>query len=161
MLIEHQWHAYNTRRYGSPWAAQITFNGVKPVYMFIGRYASGRLAFEATLGDIIAMGQKDRRGNRTQKDFYVVGENGLEPLTGEDEAFTLWREGQAETVNTPDEMCVTIDDAIAELVRLREINATLVMALEMAHDEIHHPGAARHCGVDIDAIIRIAKADQT
>ena len=157
MLIEHEWHAYNDRRYSRPWAAKVTFVGVKPQYDFIGRYASGRLAFEADPGDIIAMGQKDNRGKGTSKDFYVVRDADINWLKGgEGEAFTLWRQAHAEPPKTADEMAGVIDDAMVELHRLRQVNAALVEALRMAHDEIHHPGAAAHRGEDFDAMIRTA-----
>ncbi|MFL5063437.1 MAG: hypothetical protein ACJ8FU_08360 [Xanthobacteraceae bacterium] len=34
----------------------------------------------------------------------------------------------------------------------------LLAALKLANDEIHHPGAARHEGIDLDAIISAALA---
>ena len=161
MLIEHEWHSYNTRRYGNPWVARITWNGVKPVFDFVGRFASGQLAFEAEPGEIVAMGQKDHRGNGTTKEFYVLGEDGSLTGLSEAEARTLWRERQAvTTATTTDNEPATPDNGADndELERLRADNARLVAVLKKAHDEIHHPGAARYRGEDIVAMIRDALA---
>ena len=122
MLIEHEWHAYNTRRFGNPWAARISFNGVKPVYDFVGRFASGRLAFEAEPGDLMAMGQKDHRGNGTTKEFYLIGAAGELERINEAHALLLWRERT--TATTPD------NGADNEMARLRADHERLKAALE-------------------------------
>jgi len=143
MLIQHEWHSYNPRRYGKPWAAKISFDGTKPVYEFTGLYSNGILAFDAEPGEIVAMGQKDTRGGNTSNDWYVVTDAGISYLQGgKVEALQLHREREGQDV-ARDEPSVQV---------------VLVAALEAAHDEIHHPGAARHRGEDVVAMIQAALA---
>ena len=79
MIIKKEIDCYNERRYGRPWAAIVTFAGIKTHYNFTGNYihndsvgSSGEVQIMAKKDDIIAFGQKDNRGNNNKKDFFVV-----------------------------------------------------------------------------------------
>ena len=81
MIIEKPFYSYNERRYGKPWGAIITFSKLKPEYTFTGHYDArpgdaGSVVIEAQPGDILAFGQKDNRGNKTEKQFYIVNDKG-------------------------------------------------------------------------------------
>jgi hypothetical protein len=81
-ITVHNYGAYNSRRYGRPWAAIITFNGTgRANYNFkagtyLGNDEGGELIITAQPGDIIAAGQKDnRKPQNSNNDWYIVGEN--------------------------------------------------------------------------------------
>ena len=83
MIISKEFSGYNHRRYSRPWGAKITFpDNIKPVYSFDGywsgdsRGSHGEVSIKAEVGDVLAFGQKDLRGNGTNKAFYVVEEGG-------------------------------------------------------------------------------------
>jgi hypothetical protein len=120
MLIERQWHAYNDRRFSRPWAARITFEGVDPIYQFIGRFASSVLTFDAEPGEIVVTGQKDMRGNKTSKDFYLVQPSGKLSEISEHEALLFWRtkDGAAKANAEPAQELMV--ELVAELVKVRD-----------------------------------------
>ena len=74
--------SYNTRHYGRPWIARVTDwpVGGPPELEWSGWVGQdgkeGRLEIVAAPGDIIRWGQKDRRGNGTEKNWGVVQPDG-------------------------------------------------------------------------------------
>jgi len=98
MRIEIATAAYNARRYSKPWIAFLTFDGAKPCYDFgdyVGEHGeAGLLVIDAAPGDIIAKGQKDRRGGRTELEYYIVREDGTLALTDKPNAYRHWTERQ-------------------------------------------------------------------
>ncbi len=73
--------SYNGRRYGRPWAAKITaFTGSATLefckYPYNGDDNGGELVIDAEPGDVIKLGQKDYRSNKSYNDFYFCSEDG-------------------------------------------------------------------------------------
>lgn len=73
--------SYNPRRYSRPWGARITFGGDNRAdYAFDGNFLGdddgGEVVINARPGEIVAFGQKDKRGGRSENDWYVVGPDG-------------------------------------------------------------------------------------
>lgn len=174
MLIQHEWHSYNHRRYGKPWAAQITFEGTKPIYAFTGLYSNGVLAFDAEPGEIIAMGQKDLRGGKnTSNDWYVVGEQGLSYLAGgKVEALQLHRERElADRINAESaevqQAAMALVEGTREIDHLRKVQATLVSRLEILAEWITHLKEGRDLdatmdmGELVDEMLALAKGSPT
>lgn len=118
MLIQQQWQAFNTRRYGNPWAARVTFEGVKPKFDFIGRYSSGVLAFEANPNEIVALGQKDHRGNDTTKEYYIVQKDAQLLGVSENEALLHWRAHPAYKIEVLLEERARLEARLAEIAAL-------------------------------------------
>ena len=80
-ITVHKYGSYNSRRYGRPWAAIITFDGTgRANYNFgagtyLGNDEGGELIITAQPGDIIAAGQKDnRKPQNSTNDWYLVGD---------------------------------------------------------------------------------------
>lgn len=96
VVVSKPWGSYNGRRYGTPWAARITAFTGRPVLDFIkgaynGNDSGGELVITGTVGEIIKIGQKDYRGNKTDNDFYRITETGeLELVESPVEARQLW-----------------------------------------------------------------------
>lgn len=82
MRITIEYPAYNEKRYNKPWIAKVASwpVGSRPVFVFGGFVgapgAAGYVEIDAAPGDIIATGQKDYRGNNTERDFYIVQDDG-------------------------------------------------------------------------------------
>ena len=82
MRIEFEYGGYNSRRYGKPWGAIVKFEGTKMVYDFsAGTFLGddvkgGKVYVECQPGDIIATGQRDFRGSKTENTLYIVEEDG-------------------------------------------------------------------------------------
>jgi len=79
---------YNQKRYGTPWAAEISlgadgslqFTFVKEVYD--GDACGGTVEIQCAPGDIIAIGQKDNRGKNTDSRILKMRKDGsMESLT--------------------------------------------------------------------------------
>ena len=68
--------SYNARRYSRPWGATVRFDGVKPVFDFSGRWDGEAVVFSVPVGAVVAYGQKDNRGGRSEKNFGVVQDDG-------------------------------------------------------------------------------------
>jgi hypothetical protein len=101
MIIEKETSKFNARRYGKPWAAIVDFAEGKASYLFCdwigeidgGVGLPGILRIYAEEGDIVAIGQKDYRKNRSNMDWYVVRNGQLVYLpNGKAEAFKVWEE---------------------------------------------------------------------
>jgi len=83
MRVKRLFESYDSRQYGIPWGAKITFNGTEPVYNFIGEFlgdprtgSAGIVAIEAETNDIVAFGQKDNDWDKTAQYWYVVSKTG-------------------------------------------------------------------------------------
>jgi len=84
--VRFETEAYNPRRYSRPWIARVEFPKHKPRGVFhwgewVGSSGeAGVLVLDGlSIGDIVARGQKDRRGNGTTVEWYqVTGESGGE-----------------------------------------------------------------------------------
>lgn len=81
MIIKQSFGSYNDRRYGKPWGAKVSLSGIKPQYDFCGSFdgtpgSAGNVRIEAEVGDVLAFGQKDFRGNNTENDWYLTQEDG-------------------------------------------------------------------------------------
>jgi hypothetical protein len=94
--IEIKTDSYNQRRYSKPWIAVVNFsNTPKGEYAWgdwVGDHnngSNGILVISAEEGDIIASGQKDYRGNKTEITYYQVSNGALLPLSGKVEAYHL------------------------------------------------------------------------
>lgn len=83
MLIKKEFPSFNSRRYRAPWGAKVTFpDGIRPVYDFVGHWDRESVLINANVGDILAFGQKDTRGNNSSKQLYRVGDGGeLSPVS--------------------------------------------------------------------------------
>jgi hypothetical protein len=69
--------SYNARRYSRPWIARVSawpIGGKAELEWgsYIGTDGGGSVEIMAAPGDIVRIGQKDLRGNRTEADWYLV-----------------------------------------------------------------------------------------
>lgn len=83
MIVEIALTCFNHRRYGRPWGALLTFDGIRPVYKFsAARWTGGRrgeagdLVFDVNPGDVIAHGQHDIRKGYGSKEIAIVQDDG-------------------------------------------------------------------------------------
>ena len=90
MRVIIEYPSYNEKRYSKPWVAKVLAwpIGVRPIFKFgefVGEHGNaGYVEIDAEPGDVIATGQKDYRGNNTDREFYVVQDGGVvngEPLS--------------------------------------------------------------------------------
>lgn len=86
--------SYNEKRYGKPWIAKATFENNKMVYSFgdwVGTHGfKGMLILDnVAVGDIIARGQKDNRGNNNEIIYYIAEEEDFKKVS-KLEAFNHW-----------------------------------------------------------------------
>lgn len=88
---------YNDSRYSKPWGARITFEGGRAHYDFnaanyIGDAKDGGdvVIGDARPGDIVAFGQKDKRGGNSVNDWAVVENSGDMRKISKKDAFTLY-----------------------------------------------------------------------
>lgn len=87
---------YNSRRYGKPWGAVITFDGAKPRYDFsagsyLGDSGGGEIVIICRAGDIIARGQRDNRNPKyTENEWHVVSDDGSPQAVSQADAFRHW-----------------------------------------------------------------------
>lgn len=73
----HNFGEYNSRRYGRPWGATVSFVGGRLEYDFSGgNFANGDVIISCKPGDIVACGQKDNRGSGTENYLFVMEEDG-------------------------------------------------------------------------------------
>lgn len=108
--IVRKFGSYNGRRYGRPWGAIIRYQGSKPIYEFVdhayvGNDSGGIVYVSANVGDIVAIGQRDGRGNNSSNCWCVVHEDGSCQEVDQPTAFNHWREqlrlhGQAQPLVT-------------------------------------------------------------
>ena len=96
MRISIKYAGYNARRYSKPWIGKIRKWGVgeKPEIQwgsYLGDDDGGEVEIEANPGDIIRSGQKDKRGNNTSADWYVVDNSGTPKPIDATEARKLWK----------------------------------------------------------------------
>jgi len=95
MLIRWETRSYNSRRYGRPWIARVTFEGAKPQYSwgdYIGDENGGILEVEASEGDVIASGQRDHRKGDPNIYYYIVETGGKLREVTKAEAYKHWKE---------------------------------------------------------------------
>ncbi len=98
MQYTHETESYNSRRYGKPWIATVSYPEDKPAFTF-GTWngspgSEGVLTIAVNEGDIIAIGQKDhRKPSNSQKDFFVYREGSLEPVSAKN-AYITWTNAQ-------------------------------------------------------------------
>lgn len=73
---------YNSRRYGKPWIALVTFDSASKAQFAFGSWVGGGgeagvLEIDAQPGQIVARGQKDYRKNKNSAPYYyIVTEDG-------------------------------------------------------------------------------------
>ena len=78
IVFRNETDAYNERRYGKPWIANVDFKEDKRGVFEFGEWigstgGSGILELETKVGAIIAMGQKDyRKPKNSAPDFYFI-----------------------------------------------------------------------------------------
>lgn len=99
VTVSKAFGSYNGRRYGRPWMARIkSFTGRPELefqkYVYNGSDNGGEVAFEAEVGEVVRIGQKDFRGNNTMNDFYRVTVSGLEKIDDPVNARKAWEEWQ-------------------------------------------------------------------
>lgn len=101
MRIAIKTGAYNPRRYGRPWIAQVSAwpVGDRPELSFgrfIGEHGSaGEIEIEAQPGDILRSGQKDNRSRRpggSESDWQIVNADGSLTDISAPEAREAWDE---------------------------------------------------------------------
>lgn len=99
--IQIEFRSYNSRRYGRPWAANITFpDGIRPHYEFDGYFDGNVVLINAQPGSVIAYGQKDhRRPDRSQKQLAIVQADGTLRDVSESEARKHVASGQKQVIN--------------------------------------------------------------
>lgn len=103
MNISIETGSYNSRRYGKPWIAVVSFaNGAKGEYTW-GEWAgqpgeAGILVVEAKVGDVISHGQRDGRGNNSTPQYFIVDEDGSLKSTTKAEAY---KHSKVPTTNNP------------------------------------------------------------
>lgn len=101
ITVSKNYTSYNGRRYGKPWCARIkSFNGSATLefekYSYNGNDNGGEIVITAEIGEVIKIGQKDNRSNKSDNDFYQITEAGLEYIADATEARKLWLQWQAE-----------------------------------------------------------------
>lgn len=77
MQLQIETFSYNSRRYGKPWLALVTFPTPQAVYTFgdwVGEPGrQGLLLLDVNAGDIFAWGQKDmRKPANSAPSFFIV-----------------------------------------------------------------------------------------
>lgn len=98
MLYNMEYDCFNQRRYGNPWVAKIKSFLGKPELEFVPRAYSanrgdeGELVFEAEIGEVVKIGQKDNRGGNTQNSFYLCQKDGDLLILDAIEARKKWLE---------------------------------------------------------------------
>ena len=74
VVISH-FDSYNWRRYSTPWVCTVTEEGKHDFSHEIGTYTGEKgeegnlIVFHPVVGQVYGWGQKDYRGNRTEKNF--------------------------------------------------------------------------------------------
>lgn len=96
MISVMDFGSYNERRYSRPWCAKVYLQQFTIKYDFCGVYTgsvglAGSVMVDATVGDVVAAGQKDYRGNSSIHKFFLVEENGLKEVT-KDEALKILKQ---------------------------------------------------------------------
>ena len=85
-IVEDSFGPYNARRYSRPWGAKITLDASgKAQYLFDGQFlgqhsaghGEGVVQIAVEPGDVVAFGQKDNRGNKTDNRWYIVDDQGV------------------------------------------------------------------------------------
>lgn len=106
MEIKIETNSYNHRRYSKPWIAKVDFSDNKKGKFIFGNFLGGSpgdeglLTIDANIGDIVANGQKDYRGNNTECDFNFVDHNGtLMYLGNKADAYKHWLDIKESTPN--------------------------------------------------------------
>ncbi|MBJ6361552.1 hypothetical protein ACFOQM_09665 [Paenibacillus sp. GCM10012307] len=94
-----KYSSYNSRRYGKPWGAVIKFVGAKPQYDFqtgtyIGDEKGGLVIINCVSGDVIASGQKEKRGRNTSNTWYIVQDDGSLLPANKEEAYMHYNSKQ-------------------------------------------------------------------
>ena len=106
---------YNPRRYGRPWGANISFKNNKPEYDFNGHWDKKQVVLEADIGDVVAFGQKDLRGSKTEKAFYKVNDDLSVTEIEEHEAREIWNAKQAAPTPVPTvPATATVEDVLKQ-----------------------------------------------
>lgn len=105
MRVSLEYPRYNENRYAKPWIACVESwpVGGRPVYRFgtfVGRHGdAGEVEIDAKPGDIIASGQKDLRGNNTERHFFVVQDDGtLKEVSSTDARHAIFKKTESEHV---------------------------------------------------------------
>ena len=80
-MIQIKTEPYNPKRFGRPWVAVLTLEGRADLQYEWGQYeyiadsygGSGRLELYVQPGQAVLVGQTDHRGNKSKRDYYIVG----------------------------------------------------------------------------------------
>ncbi len=102
--IRENYSSYNQRRYSKPWIAKVTAwpIGQKPTLkwgVYEGDDTGGEVSIEASEGDIIRHGQKDYRGNNSNKEWYKVNSKNELDLITESEAHKIFISNSKNPIN--------------------------------------------------------------
>jgi hypothetical protein len=85
MRVTKEFGAYNHRRYTKPWIARVAAWAIgKPPELVFGGLVGLTAEIEASPGDLVRWGQRDTRGNGTESNWGIVGDDGaIEQVTPE------------------------------------------------------------------------------
>ena len=97
-----KYDAFNSRRYSNPWAAKLALNNDNLAYDFCGTYTgyngtAGDLLIDAAPGTVIAWGQRDHKGGKTDRQFGEVEEDGTIKKLAKSEAIKILYAGKEPT----------------------------------------------------------------
>ncbi|XID91023.1 hypothetical protein ACF3MZ_21225 [Paenibacillaceae bacterium WGS1546] len=122
MRVKIEYGSYNSRRYGKPWGAKVSFEGAKLSYdfaagSFLGDDRGGNVYIDCEPGDVVAAGQKDNRNPRyTENKLYIVQKDGS--LAEIDKVTALEHWEQRQKVETDNPLAgYSVEDLVAELQR--------------------------------------------
>lgn len=95
ILITIDWEDYNGRRFSRPWIAKVSFNLNGECDFHFGNYLGtnegGKLVLgNVDNGDIVAYGQKDNYGKRTQVNYHAVEDGKLGAKMTKGKAYTYY-----------------------------------------------------------------------
>lgn len=126
MQIRIATKSYNTKHYGRPWIARVTFRDVKGEFEFgtwIGKHGrDGLLELDAEPGDIIAYGQKCLRSQESGYfSHYILQEDGTRIAVSKADAYIHYKDRHEAT---PDKAALCAERERL-LQRLAEIDAQL------------------------------------
>ena len=92
VLVAIDTPSYNARRFSKPWIARVSLDDSRLNYSEWGTWigsssgsvgSDGRLELNADVGAVVAHGQRDGRGNKSENNLGIVQADGsLEPLDG-------------------------------------------------------------------------------
>lgn len=128
--ITKQFGSYNEKRYSKPWGAIVTFDqnaGIK--FSFSGQFMAkdgdpGEVVI-MTDSKLVAFGQKDYRGNKTEVEYFYVEDDLTLREISKSEAWNIWKKLQEHNViidtSTNPLAGFTVEELQAEIARRAEV----------------------------------------